>query len=126
MLKKSLLLILRVSLGIVFLRFGLCKLQHDYWARTIMMMDIFKLLPWDVSVTVQIIGLVEVITGIALISGFFTRLFAGIAGLMLMGILVLLNFSEIRDIALFTQALFLVMTKDEAYGICSLFKKTKK
>jgi uncharacterized membrane protein YphA (DoxX/SURF4 family) len=115
-----------VSLGIVFLRFGLGKLQHDYWARTIMMMDIFKLLPWDVSVTVQIIGLVEVITGIALISGFFTRLFAGIAGLMLMGILVLLNFSEIRDIALFTQALFLVMTKDEAYGICSLFKKTKK
>lgn len=115
--------ILRVSLGVVFLIFGIGKLQHDYWARTIETMDIFQRLPWDVSISVLLIGYTEIITGAMLIIGLFTRVFAALAAFQLLGILFLVNFQEARDIALLGEALYLAINEDIGIGINCLLKK---
>ncbi|MDD4956471.1 MAG: DoxX family protein [Candidatus Omnitrophica bacterium] len=100
-------LILRISLGVVFLVFGIGKFQDDHWARTIRTMEPFISMPWDVSVSVLVIGFMELITGAALILGTLTRLFAVLAGLQLVAILILLGFQETRDIGLLGAAFYL-------------------
>ncbi|MDD5477653.1 MAG: DoxX family protein [Candidatus Omnitrophica bacterium] len=116
-------LILRLSLGLVFLIFGIGKFRNDVWAQTIRSMDFFLRLPWDVSVSVFLIGLTEAATGLALIAGFFIRFFAVIAALQLSAILVLLNFQENRDIALLGAAICIAIVNDCSFNICSLWKK---
>lgn len=106
-------LALRISLGIVFLIFGIGKFRNDIWAETIKTMDIFLKLPWNVDLSVFLIGVMETATGIALITGFFTRLFAAIAAAQLVGILFLLKFGEIRDIGLLGAALYIAVVKEE-------------
>ena len=108
--------ILRVSLGAVFLIFGIGKFQDDIWAQTIKSMEVFQGLPWDVGITVFLIGVSEVVTGTFLILGVFTRLFSAIASLQLIVILVLLQFQEIRDIGLLGIAIYMALAKDESYG----------
>ncbi|MCK5013750.1 MAG: DoxX family protein [Candidatus Omnitrophica bacterium] len=108
--------ILRVSLGAVFLIFGIGKFQDDIWAQTIKSMEIFQGLPWDVGITVFFIGVSEVVTGTFLILGVFTRIFSAIAGLQLVVILALLQFQEIRDIGLLGIAIYMAFVKDESFG----------
>ena len=109
--------ILRVSLGVVFLIFGIGKFQDDIWAQTIKSMEIFQELPWDVGITVFLIGVSEVVTGAFLILGVFTRLFSAIASLQLLVILVLLQFQEIRDIGLLGAAIYTALVRDESFGV---------
>ncbi len=116
-------LILRLSLGLVFLIFGIGKFRNDVWAQTIRSMDFFLSLPWDVGVSVFLIGLTETITGLALITGFFTRFFAVIAALELSAILVLLNFQENRDIALLGSAIYIAIVNERFFSVSSLWKK---
>ncbi len=49
-------LAMRVTLGIVFLIFGIGKFRHDIWAETIKGMDFFLKLPWNVNISVVVIG----------------------------------------------------------------------
>ena len=84
--------VLRISLGVVFLIFGIGKFQDDIWAQTIKSMEVFQGLPWDVSVTVILIGVSEVTVGVFLILGLFTRIFSAVASLQLLVILFLLQF----------------------------------
>ena len=109
--------ILRVSLGVVFLIFGIGKFQDDIWAQTIKSMEVFQELPWDVGITVFLIGVSEVVTGAFLILGVFTRLFSAIASLQLLVILVLLQFQEIRDIGLLGAAIYMALVRDESFGV---------
>jgi uncharacterized membrane protein YphA (DoxX/SURF4 family) len=109
--------VLRVSLGAVFLVFGIGKFQDDIWAQTIKSMEIFQGLPWDVGITVFIIGISEAVTGAFLILGIFTRIFAAIASLQLVVILILLQFQEIRDIGLLGAAIYMALAKNESYGL---------
>lgn len=115
--------ILRVSLGIVFLIFGIGKFQDDIWAQTIKSMEIFQKLPWGVSVSVIIIGISEVVTGVFLILGIFTRIFSMIASLQLLTILMLLQFQEVRDIGLLGAAVYMALIKNESYGLNWLYKR---
>ncbi len=114
---------MRVCLGIVFLFFGIGKFNNDIWAETIRAMDFFIKLPWDVNISVYLIGALEILTGAALVSGLFARFFAGIASIQLMAILILLKFQEIRDIGLFGAALYMAITKHECWSVNSFFKK---
>jgi uncharacterized membrane protein YphA (DoxX/SURF4 family) len=115
--------ILRAGLGIVFLIFGMGKFQNDIWAQTIRNMDFFAKLPWSVNISLTLIGITEVVTGISLIAGLFSRIFAFLAALELTGILVLINFQEARDLGLLGVAVYLSLVKREAFGICNFFKK---
>ncbi|MCX5709143.1 MAG: DoxX family protein [Candidatus Omnitrophica bacterium] len=123
--KDAAFLLLRVSLGIVFLAFGIGKLENDIWAQTMRAMAFFLNLPWNVSVSVLIVGLLEIITGAALISGLFSRFFASLASLQLIGILVLLKFQEIRDVGLLGAAIFLAFTEYNVWGVDWFLTKRK-
>ncbi len=121
--EKIALTILRIGLGVVFLIFGIGKFRNDLWAQTIRNMDFFLSLPWSVNISIFFIGVLEVLTGISLIIGFFTRFFALLAVLELAGILVLLNFQEVRDIGLMGIAVFFAVKKNDSLGVDYIFKK---
>ena len=124
---KTAFLIMRVSVGIVFLLFGIGKLRSDVWAETIKTMDFFVKLPWDVHLSILIIGISEILTGLALIIGLFTRFFALLASVQLLMILVLLRFEEIRDIGLLGAVIYMAIVKNNAFGIdCFLTKQKEK
>lgn len=115
--QKIALLVLRLGLGVVFLFFGIGKLQNDAWAQTIRNMDFFLKIPWSVNLSVIFIGIAEIATGSALIIGFFSRFFAYLAALQLAAILILLQFQELRDIGLIAAAIYLALAKEETWGI---------
>jgi len=115
--------ILRLSLGAIFLTFGIGKFQNDYWARTIKAMEFFINLPWDVTLSVVLVGILEVVTGSFLILGLFTRFFSAMAVLQLIVILFLLRFQEVRDIGLLGVAIYLALVRDEAFSIRRIFKR---
>lgn len=118
-------LAMRVSLGFVFFIFGIGKFKNDIWAETIKTMDFFIRLPWDVNISVALIGITEILTGAALILGLFTRLFAAIAAAQLMGILILLKFQETRDIGLLGMAIYMTIVDNDAFAIGWLWRKSK-
>ncbi|MCF7916774.1 MAG: DoxX family protein [Candidatus Omnitrophica bacterium] len=120
---KIAILVLRVSLGVVFLIFGIGKFQNDLWAQTIKSMEIFQNLPWEISISIFAIGILEVAIGLLLIVGLFTRLAAGLAILSLLIILCLLSFQEIRDIGLLGAAVYLLIAKEKVWGIDWLIRK---
>ena len=119
-------LIMRVSLGIVFLIFGIGKFKNDIWAETIRSMDFFIRLPWNVNISVALIGITEILTGAALIIGLFTRLFAAVAAAQLMGILILLKFQETRDIGLLGMAIYMTIVRNDFFAIDWLWRKSKR
>jgi len=110
------LIILRASLGVVFLLFGIGKFQNDIWAQTIRGMSFFLKLPWNINISIFLIGMSEVEIGLALICGLFTRFFAALAALELLGILILLRFAEARDIGLLGMAVYLAMVRNNGFG----------
>lgn len=116
-------LAIRVSLGLVFLIFGIGKFKNDIWAETIKTMDFFIRLPWDVNISVALIGITEILTGAALIVGLFTRFFAAIAAAQLIGILFLLKFEETRDIGLLGMAIYMTIVSNDSFSIEWLWKK---
>lgn len=119
-------LIMRVSLGVVFLIFGIGKFRNDIWAETIKTMDFFIKLPWDVNISVILIGAIETLTGIALTIGLFTRFFAAVAAAQLIGILILLKFEETRDIGLLGMAIYMAIANNDCFGIDVLRRKQKR
>lgn len=120
------LLLLRISLGIVFLIFGIGKFQNDIWAQTIRNMAVFESLPWSVDATVIMVGGLELVTAGALILGVFTRWFAALAALQLAVILVLLKFQQIRDIGLLGAAIYLTLGGSDWGGVGQLVRKRDK
>ncbi|UCC95616.1 MAG: DoxX family protein [Candidatus Omnitrophota bacterium] len=124
--KKIAFFILRVGLGVVFLIFGIGKLQGDIWAQTMSTMDFFKNLPWDVNISIYGVGILEILTGIFLIIGLFVRIAASVAALQLIGILILLQFQEIRDIGLLGAAVFLSVRRDDSFGIGWVIKEIRR
>lgn len=117
--------VMRVSLGIVFLIFGIGKIKNDIWAETISTMDFFIRLPWNVNISVVLIGITEILTGTALIIGLFTRFFAAIAAAQLIGILILLKFQETRDIGLLGMAIYMAIVDNGTFSIDRLWRKGK-
>ncbi|MGE5280415.1 MAG: DoxX family protein [Deltaproteobacteria bacterium] len=117
---RWLFLIPRVSLGVVFLIFGIGKFRDDLWAQTIRSMDFFGHLPWPVQVSVVAIGILETVTGALLVLGCLTRVAAGLAAMELCGILFLLNFQEVRDIGLLGMAVYLACLTDAGPCLCGL------
>ncbi len=118
-------LAMRVTLGIVFLIFGIGKFRNDIWVETIRTMDFFIRLPWNVNVSVTLIGITEILTGVALIIGLFTRFFAAVAAAQLAGILILLKLEETRDIGLFGMAIYMTMVNDDYLAIDRFWRKSK-
>lgn len=112
-------LILRCGLGLVFLIFGAGKFRGDEWADTMRSMEFFSYLPWSVDASIVAVGAIEVLTGIALIAGRYTRFFAGLAAAQLSAILILLycyGIREVRDIGLLAMAWALFLDGQKSPG----------
>ena len=123
---KAALCLLRISLGGIFLYFGIGKFRGDIWAETMKTMEFFQMLPWNVEVLVHTIGIIEVLTGGFLVLGVFTRMAAILAAGQLIGILLLLRFQEIRDIGLLAASLYLAVVSDGTANPCRFFGKQDK
>src|SRR5574342_1129191 len=99
------LLLLRIGLGGVFLWFGTDKFIHpDIWVHYIPAW--FPMLI-PVSLFVLLMGIAETLVGLLVLAGFYTRIAAGVAALMLIPILISLGYNEIgvRDFGLLMLAL---------------------
>ena len=123
MLRKIAFIILRVGLGIVFLLFGMNKFRGDIWAQTISNMEFFKHLPWNVNVSICLIGGSEIVVGVLLIAGVFIRFAGIIASAELLAILILLKFSETRDIGLLASAFYIAAAPSDDFGVVWFIKK---
>ncbi len=122
MTKRVAFAIMRVTLGVVFLVFGIGKFRNDIWAQTMRNMSFFGWLPWSADVSVVLVGVMEVATGAGLILGLFTRVFAGVAAIQLAAILTLLSFQETRDIGLFGAAVYMAIAGQDGPGVAQLWK----
>jgi uncharacterized membrane protein YphA (DoxX/SURF4 family) len=111
---------------VVFLIFGIGKFRNDIWAQTIRGMDIFQALPWDPNLSVAAIGVLEVAVAVGLILGLFTRVCAALAAVQLLGILILLEFQQVRDIGLLAAAVQLALTGDDAPGLGRILRRGRK
>ena len=122
-------LILRVGLGCVFLFFGIGKFRGDEWADTMRSMGIFSHLPWNVDTSIILSGLVEVVTGLALILGLFVRFFSLAACFQLSAILVVLSvygIKETRDFGLLAMAIALSLSYEDFLSLGSFFCRRKR
>ncbi len=117
---------MRISLGAVFLIFGIGKFSNDIWAETIRTSGFFINLPWNIDISVMLIGIIETLTGIALIIGLLTRLFAVVSAVQLIGILILLKFAETRDIGLLGMAAYIAIIDNDSFGIDWFWKNRKR
>jgi uncharacterized membrane protein YphA (DoxX/SURF4 family) len=124
--QKIAFLLLRISLGAIFLIFGIGKFRGDLWAQTMQGMDFFQNLPWAVGISIVLVGALEVTTGAFLILGLLRRWASAMAAIQLTGILWFLNFQEIRDIGLLAIALYLVLTCEGSWGIDWLMKHRRR
>ena len=88
-------------------------------------MDFFTRLPWNVNISVVLVGITEILTGVALIIGLFTRFFAAVAAAQLIGILILLKFEETRDIGLLGMAIYMTIVNDDYLAIGRFWRKNK-
>ena len=89
------LLFLRLGLGGVFLWFGIDKfINPDVWS---------SLIPISGSAFLNVLGIVEILVGVLVLIGLFTRVFASVAALMLVGIIISIwtsfgfDYSIVRD-----------------------------
>jgi|SRR3989344_1486364 len=108
-------LALRLSLGFVFLWFGIDKFLHpDYWINAWVPQSVtdlvgtFRLRPTDI---IYISGVFEVLVGISLVTNIFIVLFSSLSILFLLNIMVFHGFSSevlVRDIGLVGGLLALV------------------
>ena len=112
-------LLLRIGLGIVFIWFGIDKfLRPELWEGWIPIL-IQSILQSKVLTFLYFLGVFEVIIGVLVLVGFYTRVAAGIAALFLFAV-VLSSFSGeilVRDIGLIFLALGIVVLGSEKYSV---------
>lgn len=107
-------LILRLSLAIVFLWFGIDKFFHPaYWANAWMpdfVINFGAYFHISVNALVYSIGIIELLVGISLVSNMFIDFFALIAIVLLVSISIFYGFNEVlvRDIGIIGGLLALI------------------
>ena len=116
------LVLLRLGLGGVFLIFGIDKFFHPaMWSAYIPQW--FPQIPYFIYV----LGIIEAIIGLCILIGFKTRITAGIAAVMLLGIIGSLGYSEItvRDAGLLMTAISIVLLGAGEFSLDAQIIKTR-
>jgi len=104
--------IIRISLALVLLWFGIDQLRNpDYWVGFLPPW-LSQLLPVSINTFLLFNGIIEIIIGIFLLVGSYTRVFGVIAFLHLLPIAVAVGYNDIaiRDLGLAAMALSLVFS----------------
>ena len=116
-------LILRLGIGIVFLFFGVDKFIHpEVWINWVSPRLLYYF-PFPQEVFIYLDGGLESVIGVMLILGFYTRIFALIASLLIVGILATVGVTDVtvRDIAILAGALSLVLTGSDKLSVDNKF-----
>ncbi|MDP3770786.1 MAG: DoxX family membrane protein [bacterium] len=102
-------LLLRLGLGIEFVIFGYGKLTDLASWIGFVPPWMSPLLPMSTSAFLQAVGVVELVLGVLLIVGLWTRVIAALAALHLLGVLIALGYNDlaVRDFVAFMSALAL-------------------
>lgn len=99
-------LALRLGLAAVFLWFGVDKMFHpSYWLNAWMPRQIIEILSGFNIPGIQFVylnGIFEILVGLSLIAGVFTKFFSVLAVIFLAGVLIFVGLSEVtvRDFAI--------------------------
>lgn len=119
-------LLLRLGLGSTFLYFGIYeKLLRPELTRAVFE-NLNVAVPIPLGLFITLFGILEVIIGAVLITGFYTRTASIIAALMLGTIILQLGFLAVpRDPALFAIALSLILTGSKVLSLDNYFAKRK-
>ncbi len=121
-------LILRVSLGLLLLWFGISQVSDaKSWLGWISP-AVERLIPFDLGTFILINGSFEILLGLTLVLGFFPKLASLIAFLHIFGIALSLGYNDvaIRDFALAFSALALFFLEGEKGFEKEKFKKLSK
>lgn len=119
-------LLLRFGLGSTFLYFGIYeKILKPELTRAVFE-NLNVTIPIPLGLFITMFGILEVIIGSALILGFYTRIAAILAALMIGTIVLQLGFLAVpRDPALFAIALSLILTGSSIFSLDRYFAKRK-
>jgi uncharacterized membrane protein YphA (DoxX/SURF4 family) len=115
-------LAIRIGLALVFIWFGIDKfIQPQYWVDAWMpswAQHGALSIGMSTGNVVFLIGLFEVLVAISLATGFFMRMFAGIAIAFLLMVIVTHGFSEVlvRDIGLVGGLLAIILWPERRYS----------
>ena len=118
-------LFLRIALGVFFLWFGIDKvLTPSNWLGWIPD-SIFPVLPFEVAKFILLEGIIEIIVGVLLTIGLFTRVAAAVSSLQMMLIIIFIGFNEatIRDIGLLGGTISLLITGSPALSLDKLIER---
>ncbi len=117
--------ILRLGLGFVFSWFGLDKLLNPQNWQGYITPALAKLIFIDMSLFILLLGILELVIGLMLLLGLFTRLVASVAAVQLLVIIISLWFNEItvRDIGLFSIAVSLILNSSNYLALDKLIKR---
>ena len=131
---KNTSLFLRLSIGIVFLWFGIDKfLNPAMWAAW-MPPWMSSLWPWSINSFMYFQGGIEAILGILLLIGFYTKWASRLSALILLSIVIVLGINDItalgrigdvtiRDIAILLAAIALCYQEKFPWSLDNKFKK---
>lgn len=112
-------LALRLGLATVFLWFGIDKIFHPaYWFNAWVPQGVQLLIAKFSLAGIQFVylnGIFEIIVGLSLVSGVFTKFFSILAILFLVGVLIFVGVSEVtvRDFGLMGGFLAVLLWPDE-------------
>lgn len=101
------LLLLRLGLGGVFIWFGIDKFFHPKLWSAYMPPWFSGILPVEMFTFIYLLGVFEIIVGLLVLIGLYTKFAAGISAAFLLGIIASLGLNEImiRDVGLLFLAL---------------------
>ncbi|MFH1846315.1 MAG: DoxX family membrane protein [Candidatus Omnitrophota bacterium] len=117
-------LLLRISLGALFIVFGIGIFQCDSTALAIRNILTYCYLPWSLDLTVKIIGILEIIIGFFLITGAFVKIVALFGVVLLITVFILSGFRELRDIVLISAGIAIFISNADPFNLVKVIKKT--
>ena len=124
---KKPLFVIRIGLALVFLFFGIDKFINPFiWIGWVPKW-LLALLPISQYAFIYTQGAFQVILGIILLLGFFTRIAAIVAAIFMAAVVFTVGFNDlgIRDTAIFSMALALALSKNYPLSLDSyIHKKT--
>ena len=123
--KNYSIVIIRISLALVLLWFGIDEIVNpENWFGYIPP-GITSIIPFDIESFILLNGIFEIIIGVLLLIGYYTRIVAFIAALHLLSITIAVGYNEIgiRDFGLTLMAVSLIFS---GAGVFSLDNKKLK
>lgn len=120
-------LFIRIGVGFIFFYFGIDKFFHTQaWMNWIPPKLTF-ILPISTQTFTYILGIIEMTIGLFIFLGFLTRIFALLASLNLLAIIITVGFNEIaaRDIAILAASISLIFSGSKILCLDGLLRKKK-